>query len=87
MGNIRFTQQPSPTTLAETIMPRKIRKDAIKLLDARIKTHTLAQACIESKNARQLFVEVVKACVGIKEIPSNEGVEVELFQKTVSHQH
>jgi len=73
--------------LAETIMPRKIRKDAIKLLDARIKTHTLAQACIESKNARQLFVEVVKACVGIKEIPSNEGVEVELFQKTVSHQH
>ncbi len=65
-------------------MSRNIRKDAIKLLDARIKTHTLAQACIENKNGRQLFVEVVKACVGIKEIPPNEGVEVELFQKTVS---
>jgi len=64
-------------------MPRKIHPDAIKLLDKLLESNALAQDCIAKKRARQLFVETAKACVGIKEVSKNNGVEVELFQKTV----
>ena len=64
-------------------MPRKINPDAIALLDRLLVGNALAQDCIEKKRARQLFLEVAKACIGIKEVSQNQGVEVELFQKTV----
>ena len=62
---------------------RKILQIAITLLDSKIATNSLALQCIKEKRARQLFVEIVKACVGIKEVAKNKGMEVELFQKTV----
>jgi len=56
---------------------------SVKLLDKLLESNALAQDCIVKKRARQLFVETAKACVGIKEVSTNKGIEVELFQKTV----
>jgi hypothetical protein len=71
-------------------MQRKIHARTIGLLDGLIGGNVLARECIERSQekpifySRQIFIEVVKACVGIHEISPNKGVEVELFQKTVS---
>jgi CHAP domain len=64
-------------------MVRRIHSDAIGLLDKLLQKNALAQDSIRKKRARQLFVEATKSCIGIKEISSNKGFEVELFQKTV----
>jgi hypothetical protein len=64
-------------------MSRKISPETIALLNAETASNSLAEYCKKNKQPRQLFVEVVKSCVGITEIRINRGKEVELFQETV----
>jgi hypothetical protein len=64
-------------------VPRKINPFAIAMLDERIASNTLAQDCLKNQQARQLFVEVVKSCIGIQEVGKNKGKEVEAFLSTL----
>lgn len=65
-------------------MKRGIKTELIQKIDKLLENNKLAQECITKKQQpRQLFAEAAKACLGIKELPENSGVEVELFQKTV----
>jgi hypothetical protein len=69
----------------ETPVPRKIQPAAVALIDGLIQNNPLAQDCLAQGpgRARQLFVEVVKSCLGIDEEGTNQGKEVQIFQKTV----
>lgn len=64
-------------------MERSLSPAAMQMFDERVASSKLVQICVEKKLSRQLFVEVAKACVGIREIPPNAGKEVQLFQATV----
>ena len=64
-------------------MARKIKPEAVALIDHKLAGDSLAQACLAAGNARQLYVETVKALVGTKEVQKNKGPEVELFLATV----
>lgn len=55
-------------------MQRQIHPDAIELLDKLLEKNALAQDCIVKNQARQLFVETSKACLGIKEVSKNKNV-------------
>ena len=63
---------------------RKITDQMFALVEARLAKNGLAQTLITKKDARGLFVEAAKCCVGIEEATGdNDGFEVELIQKTV----
>ena len=62
-------------------MTRKITTEAIAIIDKRLKGNELAKEAYSNGRPRQLFIEAVKACVGIKEVASNKGKEVEQFLK------
>lgn len=63
---------------------RKIEKKMVEFIDGRLSANGLAQHAIETKNARALFIEAAKVCVGIREKTNrNDGPMVELMQETV----
>lgn len=64
-------------------MSRVISAPTFKLVEERLKNNELAQTFIEQKQARQLFVEVIKSFVGVKELQPNRGKEVQMFQSTL----
>lgn len=64
-------------------MTRHIQPAAMKLIEDRLAGNSLAQACIAERNARQLYIEAIKALVGIREVGKNNGPEVTLFLATV----
>lgn len=64
---------------------RNIQPAMVAYLDQKLATNDLAQHAIKTHDARLLLVETAKACVGIKEkTGKNDGVLVELIQKTVA---
>lgn len=66
-------------------MARKIQPALFKLIDDRLKLNGAAQKAIANKDARSLFGYACEACVGEKESGNNQGVFVELVQKTVDN--
>jgi hypothetical protein len=63
---------------------RHIQPEMIKYLDNKLKENGFAQHCVEIKDARNLFIETQKSCVGIREVGgNNKGPLVELIQKTI----
>lgn len=67
-------------------MERKITKKMIDFIDNKIKNHGAAQLAIKNKDARNLFIYVAEACVGIKEEGGyNKGLYIEEIQKTVGN--
>ncbi|MFM6929950.1 MAG: hypothetical protein ACKOX6_15880 [Bdellovibrio sp.] len=63
---------------------RSLRPEMIKFFDDKLKNNGLAQHAIDTKDARLLFTEAAKVCVGIREkTGNNDGPMVELIQKTV----
>lgn len=66
-------------------MARKIQPALFKLIDDRLKLNGAAQKAISNKDARSLFGYACEACVGEKESGNNQGVFVELVQKTVDN--
>lgn len=63
---------------------RHIKPEMIAFIDKKLEGNGLAQHAIETKDARTLFVEAAKSCVGIREATgNNDGPMVELIQKTV----
>lgn len=64
---------------------RQIKKEMFDYIDGRLKNNGLAQHYIATKNARGLFCEAAKACVGViyEKTGRNDGPLVELCQMTV----
>jgi hypothetical protein len=63
---------------------RQINPKLTAWLRLKLESNGVAQAAIKNKNARQLFIEAARACVGIRESGgNNNGPLVELFQDTI----
>jgi len=63
---------------------REIETKMIEYIDHKLAENGMAQQAIKDKNARFLFIEAAKACVGIREQGgNNRGPMVELLQKTI----
>ncbi len=63
---------------------RIIQPKMMEYIDWKLANNGLAQHSIETKNARQLFIEAAKCCVGIREVGGNNmGPMVELIQETI----
>jgi len=73
----------------QTITRRVLEQKMIDYLDQKLVTNGLAQEAIQTKNARLLFAEAAKVCVGIREKTGhNDGPMVELIQETIGgHSH
>lgn len=65
-------------------MGRKIEPALVLLIDKKLKNNVAAQAAIKQRNPRNLFIQVMKAFVGIREKGGNNtGYEVKLLQETI----
>ena len=65
-------------------MSRDIKPEMVAWLDMRLKGNGVAQEAIAKKDARQIFIEAARACVGIREEGgNNSGPLVELIQSTL----
>lgn len=63
---------------------RQIKPEMIAYLDKKLALNGLAQHAILEKDARTLFTEAARVCVGIKELTgNNDGPMVELIQETI----
>lgn len=63
---------------------RHIEPKMVQYIDQKLAGNGLAQHAIEVKDARLLFTEAAKSCVGIREATnSNDGPMIELIEKTV----
>lgn len=63
---------------------RQIENKLFEFIDDKLVNNGLAQEAIRTKNARQLFIEASKVCVGITEKSGrNDGPMVELIQETI----
>ncbi len=63
---------------------RHIEKALFDFIDNKLKENGMAQEAIKNKDARLLFIEAAKSCVGIREEGgNNKGPLVELIQKTI----
>lgn len=64
---------------------RQIKKQMFDFIEAKLEKNGLAQEFIKTKNARGLFCEAAKACVGVvyEKTGRNDGPLVELIQMTV----
>lgn len=63
---------------------RHIEKTLFEYIDHKLKENGMAQEAIKNKDARLLFIEAAKSCVGIREEGgNNKGPLVELIQKTI----
>jgi hypothetical protein len=61
-----------------------IQKEIVDFLDQRLENNELAKHAIAAKDARTLMVEAAKCFVGVREkTNNNDGVMVELIQKTI----
>ena len=67
-------------------MARKINDKMFSFIDQKIANNGAAQLAIKNKDARNLFIYVAEACVGIKESGgNNKGLYVVEIQKTVDN--
>ncbi len=65
-------------------MSRKIETALVVIIDKKLKSDPIAQKALKDKNPRQLFIQVMKCFVGIREATgNNDGTLVELLQETV----
>lgn len=65
---------------------RHIQQKMIDFFDMKLKDNGLAQLAKKEENARLLFTEAAKACVGIREkTGNNDGPMVELIQQTIGN--
>lgn len=64
-------------------MPRKIQKELVDIIDAKLKNNGSAQLAIQNKDARKVMLFAAQACVGETEVGgNNRGKFVQLVQKT-----
>ena len=63
---------------------REIELKLFNWIDEKLSHNGMAQEAIKNKDARLLFIEAAKVCVGIREVGgNNKGPMVELLQKTI----